>query len=137
MENAIFEEKYNKKTITGGLADKGDLVGYCHYIGHKGYLLRKHIKDHNCIGKGCHYFEKNDESLYYKELDFARRKRHISKRLTKLSNANIIPMRTFFELDRQLKGIQKEKDLEAFCKKHISIKMELEALIECIDDLIG
>lgn len=33
-------------------------AGYCWNNEHKGWLTPKHVKEHDCIGKKCRYFQK-------------------------------------------------------------------------------
>lgn len=43
------------------------IVGCCHYRGHPGKINRKLMEQHNCIGKQCRYFRKNEASTYWEE----------------------------------------------------------------------
>lgn len=60
-----FQEKKIKKIsvyLSGGLdwnsVKPSSIVGYCFFSGHKGYLTKKILKDHECLQKGCKYFLK-------------------------------------------------------------------------------
>lgn len=50
---------------------KNELVGYCHCDLHKGSLSSRDMEKHQCISKGCCYFEKYEEFPYWQ-----RKKRH-------------------------------------------------------------
>lgn len=41
------------------------IVGCCHYSGHPGKMHRKLMEKHDCIGKQCRYFQKNEQSTYW------------------------------------------------------------------------
>lgn len=41
------------------------IVGYCHNLIHPGKLTRKIMEEHDCLGKNCRFFEKNNESTYW------------------------------------------------------------------------
>lgn len=41
------------------------IVGYCHNLIHPGKLTRKIMEEHDCLGKNCKFFEKNNESTYW------------------------------------------------------------------------
>jgi len=45
-----------RRCIDGRITGSGNCVGYCQYSRHSGFLTKKHIKEHNCIEKGCFYF---------------------------------------------------------------------------------
>lgn len=44
------------------------LVGCCHNRIHPGKLTQKLMEDHNCLGKGCRFFEKYETADYWREL---------------------------------------------------------------------
>jgi hypothetical protein len=47
------------------LISKGKLVGYCHNLIHPGKLTLKIMKEHDCLGKQCRFFEKYEDSGYW------------------------------------------------------------------------
>lgn len=57
---AILEKPYGnsqeRRCIDNKITGRNKCVGYCQYNEHPGFLTERHIKQHNCIGKGCHYF---------------------------------------------------------------------------------
>lgn len=59
----------NSKPCVDGLYRKGtkEYVGYCWFKQHKGFLTRKLMKKHQCPSKVCHYFQKFEDSPYWKE----------------------------------------------------------------------
>lgn len=124
-----FSMKYKQTTIHGGLVENHDLVGYCHYIGHKGYLLQKHLKDHNCIPRNCHYFEKNHASRYFITIDFVKQKRTFAKRLKQLFQANVITASQYMMYDETLKSVSTQTGLDAFCQQRLQIEVCLQTLL--------
>ena len=57
---AILEKPYGnsqkRRCIDNKITGRNKCVGYCQHNEHPGFLTERHIKQHNCIGKGCHYF---------------------------------------------------------------------------------
>ncbi len=57
---SLYEMKsaggHSRKCIDGKITGCGNCVGYCRYVGHPGFLTLKHRDEHDCLGKGCHYF---------------------------------------------------------------------------------
>lgn len=47
---------YNRRLIDGTITGCGKCVGYCQYCEHAGFLTREQRKQHNCLGKQCHYY---------------------------------------------------------------------------------
>lgn len=47
---------HNRRTIDGTITGCGKCVGYCQFSEHSGFLTKEQRKEHNCIGKGCHYY---------------------------------------------------------------------------------
>lgn len=45
------------------------IVGYCHYYKHKGTVTKKILKNHKCVIKDCHYFEKYADNSYWKNVE--------------------------------------------------------------------
>ena len=43
---------------------RDNYVGYCHYTPHRGVLTKTLLKNHECLEKGCFYFEKNKDNPY-------------------------------------------------------------------------
>ncbi len=54
------------KLISGEylLVKTDSVVGYCHCSEHRGYITKKYLKTHDCVRKGCHYFEKRDNPYW-------------------------------------------------------------------------
>ena len=50
------KQTHNRRTIDGSITGCGKCVGYCQFSEHSGFLTREQRKEHNCIGKGCHYY---------------------------------------------------------------------------------
>ena len=57
-------------------------VGVCTHNKHRGYLSVKAMKEHQCLGKRCPYFKKNEEHPYWiqhermKQIRKARRQKY-------------------------------------------------------------
>ena len=49
-------QTHNRRTIDGTITGCGKCVGYCQFSEHSGFLTEEQRKEHNCIGKGCHYY---------------------------------------------------------------------------------
>ena len=47
---------------------KNNVVGFCHFSEHKGSITKALLKSHECVKKGCHYFEKYDVP-YWKAIE--------------------------------------------------------------------
>jgi hypothetical protein len=43
-----------------------NVAGYCHCAQHRGFVTQSVLEGHDCINKGCNYFEKLDESPFWK-----------------------------------------------------------------------
>ena len=54
----MFENKNTpqRRCIDGKITGSNKCVGYCRYMGHPGFLTEKNRKEHDCLGKGCHYY---------------------------------------------------------------------------------
>ena len=50
------KQTHNRRTIDGTITSCGKCVGYCQFSEHSGFLTKEQRKEHNCIGKGCHYY---------------------------------------------------------------------------------
>lgn len=50
-----------------GQPKKQTAVGYCHNKKHKGYLSANMIRQHECLGKQCAFFEKYADKPYWEE----------------------------------------------------------------------
>ena len=57
------------KLIGGDIAtvDTPAIVGYCHNEEHKGIITVSIMQEHDCISKGCHYFERFEDYPYWKK----------------------------------------------------------------------
>ena len=44
-----------------------EYVGYCWYKKHKGFLTLSLMKKQECLSKGCHYFQKFEDSPYWQK----------------------------------------------------------------------
>ena len=48
-----------------GATTKDKAVGFCHHKEHVGYLSPNLVKQHDCIGKNCKYFNKYEDHPYW------------------------------------------------------------------------
>lgn len=69
------------KMIDGGyqLVVTKNIVGRCHYYGHPGVLTEKTMIAHNCLGKECRHFEKNEAATYWVKVVQERLKKEAEK----------------------------------------------------------
>lgn len=80
-------EYVKTKLITGEhlFVSRKLVVGYCHFSGHKGSVTKTLLKSHECVKKGCHYFEKNKDNPYWEAIEQEKakkqRKRETVKRI--------------------------------------------------------
>lgn len=67
MNNDREKEYVETKLITGErlYIAKNSVVGYCHFAQHKGSITKPLLKKHECMLKGCHYFEKYKDNPYW------------------------------------------------------------------------
>ena len=64
-------EPFRRVNLIGGVyatVDTPSLVGYCHNEDHKGFITVTIMNEHDCIAKGCHYFEKFEDYHYWQRL---------------------------------------------------------------------
>lgn len=61
-----IDDYVNVKLITGEQVciKRSNLVGYCHFPEHKGRITKTLLKNHECLKKQCHYFEKDSVNPY-------------------------------------------------------------------------
>lgn len=62
MTDSVYREMmlrtidgYNLRCIDGAIHGSSKCVGYCSYQGHSGFLTSDHVREHQCIEKGCYY----------------------------------------------------------------------------------
>lgn len=63
-------EPFRRVNLIGGVyatVDTPALVGYCHNEDHKGFLTVTIMNDHDCIAKGCYYFEKFEDYPFWQK----------------------------------------------------------------------
>ena len=65
------------RLLNGTIADvkEEQIVGYCHYELHKGYVSSKLIKIHNCALKECPFLQRYEPSYWNEQLNKERKKR--------------------------------------------------------------
>lgn len=51
-----YGNSHKRRCIDNKITGCNKCVGYCQYSEHPGFLTESHIKQRNCISKGCHYF---------------------------------------------------------------------------------
>ncbi len=66
------ESDYIEVKIVGGeylYIRKENLIGFCHFPDHKGYITKNVIKNKECVKKECFYFQKFDDNPYWAALE--------------------------------------------------------------------
>lgn len=75
------------KTITGEhiCCLKSNVMGYCHFFKHRGYITRSILKNHECVKKQCSFLQKNTSNPYWTAVEriqaAEKRKKETAKRL--------------------------------------------------------
>ena len=54
-------------------------IGFCHSKEHKGYITKEILKEHDCLGKGCHYFQIFEDNKYWENYCNVRKKKKLRK----------------------------------------------------------
>lgn len=54
-------------------------VGYCHNPKHKGYVTKTVLCSHKCVEMGCRYFQKDENSTYWKQRQYDRNRKRLLK----------------------------------------------------------
>lgn len=71
---------------------RSDACAICHSPAHKGYLCAQAVREHQCLGKGCKYFEKLEHQYWIqverKKLE-AKAFKRLRHRCIKSSNTEI------------------------------------------------
>ena len=89
MDHDGKKEYIETKLITGDrlYISKKSVVGYCHFSEHKGSITKTLLKKHECVAKGCHYFEKYKDNPYWKGVEQAQaakqKRRETARRIKK------------------------------------------------------
>lgn len=66
---------YIEAKIVGGeclFMRKDNLVGFCHFPEHKGYITKNVLKNKECAKKECFYFQKFNDNPYWEALELER-----------------------------------------------------------------
>ena len=58
---------------------RGKIVGWCHNKIHPGAISQKLCEEHECLGKQCRYFEKNEVSFYLAALEAEKKEKEKQK----------------------------------------------------------
>lgn len=77
------DEHFRRVRLIGGAyasMDIPSIVGYCHNEAHKGIITITIMNEHDCLAKGCHYFEKFEDYPFWQK----RQRREELKQLKKL-----------------------------------------------------
>ena len=109
--------EYTECILASGAMDivnKKNLIGFCHYSKHRGFITRSVLKTHNCDGKMCHYLEKFEDHPFWIE----RKKQKDRKKTSKLIAKNTAK--------------NKEKKEEAYKAIAIQLAKKLHYRIEII-----
>lgn len=76
------DEPFRKVRLIGGAyatVDTPSVVGYCHNSEHKGIVTVTIMQEHDCIAKGCHYFEKFEDYPFWKKYESRERAKELQK----------------------------------------------------------
>lgn len=70
FKTAEREDRVNVKLIDNQriITRKKRIVGQCHSKIHPGMLTQTLMEQHECVGKNCHYFQKNECASYWEHL---------------------------------------------------------------------
>ena len=66
------DSEYIEAKIVGGeclFMRKDNLVGFCHFPEHKGYITKNVLKNKECAKKECFYFQKFNDNPYWEALE--------------------------------------------------------------------
>jgi hypothetical protein len=78
----VKERKY--RMIDGTqICSEPKRIGYCWCDLHQGFINKRLLDEHECISKGCQFFEKFNESEYWKRKAVLKQKRQEGKMLKK------------------------------------------------------
>ena len=75
-------EPFREVRLIGGAyatVDTPSVVGYCHNSEHKGIVTVTIMQEHDCIAKGCHYFEKFEDYPFWKKYESREEQKHFLK----------------------------------------------------------
>lgn len=72
-----------KRTIDGSYCACTKVIGYCHCKLHKGCLTAKLMREHECVQKGCHYFEKHEDALFWQTKNKNKEEKKAAKAMRK------------------------------------------------------
>lgn len=114
-------------TINHGALDGRTPVGYCWCDLHKGYLMVPHLKKHDCIGKGCVWFQPNPNHPFLGEKEFSKSKRKLRQLCDSLFDSGKISHSVYYEMRRHLRTMTRHVDMERFMthyKKYIVLNEE-------------
>lgn len=64
---------------------KSKVVGKCHFSGHRGYLTPSTVKNHDCLGKNCKYFEQFKNKPYWETVKLEEQQKNLHKEEIKKS----------------------------------------------------
>ena len=79
-----FEEKLISAKLLGNKRveiSNAKIVGSCHNLIHPGKMTRKIMEEHDCLGKNCKFFEKNNESPYWAAEEKRKRQKEERKQI--------------------------------------------------------
>ena len=100
-------------TIDGQYCKPEQRVGYCWSEIHRGYLTPSMLKEHECIQKQCKYFQKYEDSPYWKrkaEIKEKKRERKDMKKQQEAKQQGILStIRALTEEDPDFFAISVEK----------------------------
>lgn len=88
LHKKVLGEKWRVyTTIDGNRCNPEQRVGYCWSETHRGYLTLNLMKEHQCIEKGCHHFQKYERSPYWQQKAKVKAEKKKSKEIQKFKDA--------------------------------------------------
>lgn len=103
----IYAKMLSGETIS---IKRGNILGWCHFKGHPGAVSKALMKEHDCLGKGCRYFERDEKCPYWKHLELQKQTE-----------------------EKRKAQIQKEKQQKAMDSEHLRVLTE--SWQEYLDDM--
>lgn len=86
MTSKESTQEYTECILASGKAEivnKKNLIGFCHYAEHKGYITRAVLKTHDCDSKKCHYLERFEDHPFWVERKRQKDRRKNNKLMAK------------------------------------------------------
>ena len=76
----VYRHK-KKKPMRSQPKTDNNTAGQCHNNIHSGRMTLKMVRDHDCLGKKCPFFEKNDNHSHWKKKEAIKQKRKLEREM--------------------------------------------------------